>query len=140
MIGAFWLGVVAGVGASMLLLRLIVQPTQQQILALLESERDVAKQEAKVYRNLLFPVMAKVDNEGRSGSTLEPVAAQVPRPVGAGSGKANPQPQNPFFNRRIPFKLRFKLAAKALNSKQQRTDALASALEQQKPSGEKTNA
>jgi len=101
----------------------------KELVANLERERDEAKHEAKVYRNLLFPVMARVEQPQPPVTDVTQVTSER-KPL---------TPVGPRTNRRIPFRQRWKQAAAAMNSKQKKTDALASALTNQK-SQEKTNA
>jgi hypothetical protein len=113
----------------------------QQLIVSLECERDAARDEAQAFRGILIPKLAKV--EGAAG---EPRAAAIPpelplqRTAFSAASPIPAKPVNPLLNKRIPFRLRFKMAAKANNMKQKQTDALASALAQIKPAQEKSNA
>jgi hypothetical protein len=115
----------------------------EQIVRILERQRDEARQEAKVFRNLLFPVMAKAES-GASGdvssAAATPVAAARQAPPSA-SPKAPELPKTvaDIWKMKVPYRQKFKLYQQLTNSKQQRTDALASALEKQKPAQEKTH-
>lgn len=85
---------------------------------------DRERAECKVYRNLLFPVLSRVDQ-------AEPIKELIPRTI----EKIAPKP---VLDRRVPFRIRFKQGMAKLNTKQRNTDALAAALAKQ-PSQEKTN-
>lgn len=107
---------------------------RKELVANLEREREEAKHEAKVYRNLLFPVMAKAEGDGTwAGITKAFVEHDVVKNPTTTASTLTPP------NRRIPFRQRWKQAAQSMNSKQKKTDALASALTNQK-SQEKINA
>jgi hypothetical protein len=105
----------------------------EQIIKLLETDRDAAKHEAKVFRNLLFPVMARAE-----GAAAEPTPYPQPGPASsrsaAPSKPATPQPKtaDEIFKMKIPYREKFKLLMRLNNSKQLKHDALASALAQQK--------
>jgi hypothetical protein len=109
------------------------QKLYEQMFGLLLRERDQARNESTVYRNLLFPVLrdTKSDPAPTSNALHETRRGASERgPVAAPTAPAGP---SNFLGRRIPFKIRFKTAMRTLNTKQQKTDALASALENQKP-------
>lgn len=118
--------------------------TYGQIVEILTRDRDAAKHEASVFRRIVLPAFDKV------GSAVSGVAVSAVLGGGSVVGAAAPagatpkaaQPANPLLNRRTPFRIRFKQAAKMLNTGQRKTDALASALANQKvpqPSEEKQN-
>lgn len=108
----------------------------EQIITLLERDRDAAKSEAKLYRNLLMPALARAE-----GASEPKPAAVAPNKVAAPSKPASKPPEpksvDDIWAMRIPYREKFKLLMRLTNSKQRRTDALASALEQQKPIQEK---
>ena len=105
----------------------------QQIITILTNDRDAARNEAKVFRNLLFPVMAKAEG---AASTVDSAASGEGRVVAgkvAPSVVAAPKTVDEIWALKIPYREKFKLLLKLNNSKQVRTDALASALAKQKP-------
>ena len=89
----------------------------EQLVRTLENDRDAARNESKVFRGLLFPVLnrAEVATEG---------APKVP-------GESTSSPRR--VRSRMPFRTQFNLARKFMNTPQQKTDTLAAALEKQKP-------
>jgi hypothetical protein len=122
----------------------------EQIVRILMADRDAARTEARVFRNLLAPAIARAENpqpakgDWFSPDTLDLLNRNVAGMAAAAGKKERIGTQgdatpNPLANRRVPFRIRFKQAMKATNTKQQKTDALASALENQKPSQEKVN-
>lgn len=116
--------------------------TYAQMIEILTTDREAARHEASVFRRLVLPSFDKVENAA-SGVANNPVlggGSPIAAPAGA-TPKAVP-PVNPLRNRRTPFRIRFKQAAKLMNTGQRKTDALASALSQQKtqkPLEEKQN-
>lgn len=132
-----WPVIFVGIGFSLVILvsdyfsSVRQREIYESLISLLEKDRDYHKNEAKVFRGLLFPVLVKADISGAAAPTS---LADQSRP---GQGvKAADSPSvapNPLTNRRIPFRIRFKQGAKLFNSKQVGTDALAGALSQQKP-------
>jgi hypothetical protein len=145
---AFGSGVIFGVVAMAVVVFFAWLPSERtvydQIIRMLERDRDAARNEAKVFRNLLFPVMARAE-----GAASEPTPNPQPGPASsrsaAPSKPATPQPPSQpktvdeIFRMRIPYRDKFKLLMRLNNSKQQKHDALASALAQQKPAQEKTH-
>ena len=106
-----------------------VRRADERLIATLETDRDAARNEAKVFRGLLIPNFARVDTVTRAAEIK--AAADNAKP---GSIARDPN------RRRVPFRKLFNLARQESNQKQIRTDALASALEQVKvPTGEKDN-
>jgi len=106
----------------------------EQLFSVLERDRDEAKHEAKVFRGLAFPVMLKVESrEEAAGAVVsqQPLRNDAAQAPPASSGLSTKL--NPFFNRRSPFRIRFNKMRALTNSKQQKTDALAAALENAKP-------
>ena len=89
----------------------------EQMVALLEKDREAARAESKVFRGLLFPGVAKIEMSADSRGQAAPPPSAAP--------------VNPMLNRRVPFRLRWKQAVKLSNTKQMKTDALASALQKQ---------
>jgi|HubBroStandDraft_4_1064222.scaffolds.fasta_scaffold03927_5 hypothetical protein len=112
----------------------------EQIIRILEADRDAARNEAKVFRNLLFPVMTRAE-----GAAVELKPSPQAGPPSSRSA-APPKPATPtqpktvdeIFAMRIPYRDKFKLLLKLNNSKQQRRDTLASALGKQKPASTQT--
>lgn len=148
----FGLGVIVGaIGMALLFLSFVLPE--------LRGERDEARREIKVYRNLLIPGMAKADpvpgtypGTSSSASVTQPIASPasgvagrhaatpplfVPKPAAASS--AEPKTAEDVFKLKIPYRDKFKLLMRLTNSKQVRTDTLASALQKQKPIQEKHN-
>lgn len=102
--------------------------TYEQLVSILERSRDEARHEAQVFRRLVLPVYDKAENS--SSSAVSPPQSLGGVPVATSASPAQTPPSN-LFNRRVPFRVRFNQARKAMNTKQQKTDALASALEKQ---------
>lgn len=92
----------------------------ERVIAIIERERDEAVREMKVFRGILIPAIAP----SKVNAVSEPAK---PSALGIFSHLAN-------NTRRTPFRIRFKQSLKAMNSKQVKTDALASALAQQEKS------
>lgn len=109
----------------------------EQLIRILENDRDAARAESKTYRNLLFPLMAKTEaaHEAPNGANAAPAS----EPVKVGKlPAAPPVPPEPktvddIWKMRIPYRQKFKLLLKLNNTKQRNHDALVSALESQKP-------
>jgi hypothetical protein len=137
-IGGFFIGLVVGAALVMAAVHFLVLPNQAKlylrITELMERDRQEAKAEAKIFRSLVLPGLAKLESTN-SGAPGISTALSVPRPD-SGAKTADPSaslpPKSSLFNRRIPFRIRFKDAVKANNDPQKRTDALAQALIQQK--------
>lgn len=119
LIGVIAVGYFAFIGQ-----RLAHQEALSFVVGQLERERT----ESKVFRNLLFPVLAKTQPEVR---TLDDIKKDLP----SYSGKLI---SKDVLDKRTPFRIRFKQGMAKLNTKQRNTDALAAALAKQ-PSQEKTN-
>jgi hypothetical protein len=105
----------------------------EQLLRVLENDRDAARNEAKVFRGLLFPVLNKVE------AVSEDAAKRSSQPSGEGrnSGSvASSQTASVSPRRRprfIPSRVWFNMLRKNTNTPQKKTDALASALDKQVP-------
>ena len=146
------LGLLAGVIATSVCAFRWQRETYESIITLLERQRDEARTEAKVFRGLLFPVLNRQpDSSGAGSSPAAPSSSggglARSSKVEPSRGSQSPAPssdptqffENLLRSRRIPFRQKFNLARMATNSKQKKTDTLAAALSQQKPSGENKN-
>ncbi len=107
----------------------------EHLFAVLERDRDEARQEAKVFRRLVLPVFDKAEQSVVSAAPASPPQQET---AGATEGRAganhsSPAALHPLLNRRTPFRLRFKSAARMLNTKQKKIDALAASLGEQNP-------
>lgn len=91
----------------------------EQFIESVKAERDVARNEGKVFRDLLFPVLRKAE------------AVQLPEGSQAKSKLADAGPKRPARSH-VPFRTIFNQFRKASNTPQIKTDALAAALEWQK--------
>jgi hypothetical protein len=118
----------------------------EQIIKLLEAERDAARNEAKVFRNLSFPAIARAEGAAAEppahatpATTPGPRSAAPSRPAIAAVANTAPKTLDEVFASRLRYRDKFKMVMKLTNSKQQKTNALASALSQQKPVQEKPN-
>lgn len=142
----FGLGLLVGAVAMALLFLAFLLPE-------LRAERDEARREIKVYRNLLIPAMRSIDpvtapvTARAEGAAAEPQTATAahtvpstgPRPA-ASSKPASPvvpKTAEDIWKMPIRYRDKFKLLMRLTNSKQVRTDTLASALSKQKPYQEK---
>ena len=104
----------------------------EQLFQILERDRDEARHEAKVFRGLAFPVMLKIESReeaAQPGLSSQPLRQST----ASGAASSGPSTPNPLFNKRTPFRIRFNQMRKLTNTPQQKTDALASALEKQSP-------
>jgi hypothetical protein len=90
-----------------------------QMIATLEEERDAARDEAKIFRNLLFPAVARAENGELASAKAPPSQQSIPD-------------TRPRLRRQGSWKNFFNEVRKLSNTPQQKTDALASALEKQK--------
>lgn len=94
----------------------------EQIIRILAADRDKIREECTVYRNLLFPVLGRVEG-ATEASRVEPRATTRPAQAAvAPSAQA-------LLNRRTPFRIRFKQAVTQFNTPQKSHDALVKALE-----------
>jgi hypothetical protein len=120
--------------------------TYAQMFELLERERDAARHEAAVFRRLVLPVYDRAEKSisvGESptgspavgGARVATPATSAHLPPGV-----SPKPSEVRLDRRIPFRIRWKHQAAAVNTKQKNTNTLAEALSAQKPAGEKAHA
>jgi hypothetical protein len=131
------LGLIVGIVAGLA----IADRTTKKLIATLESDRELARNEAKVFRGLLFPVLNRSTEEAKPAPELPEIVKKPAQPAAA------PPPVNPLQRpRHMRTKTWFNQVRRILNSKQQRTDALSSAIEQarvqfkqQVPLEEKTN-
>lgn len=116
--------------------------TYGQLVAILARDRDEAKAELTAFRKVLFPGLARFDVKSEPHIDV-PAAQPTPLAAGktAGTSTKAPLTGNPLMNKRVPFRVRFNSARKLFNTGQRNTDALASALQQQKhkPLEEKAN-
>jgi hypothetical protein len=96
------------------------------IVARLEDERDHARNEAKVYRGLLIPAITRSEAKpaGAAGSAIE-----SPTSTATASGRRPASAASTRSASRVPFRNLFNAARRMTNTKQQRTDALANALQ-----------
>lgn len=83
----------------------------EQLVQTLEHERDEARNEAKVFRGLLFPAIARKNED------------QAPKKVDAPIRAGGVPPRG-----RMPFRKYFNLVREQTNKKQLATDALAAAI------------
>lgn len=126
---AFCCGLLVGAAAITFAWRL-ERKTWRQLVALLERQRDEARHEMKVYRGLLFPIVAKAETV--AGSSPAPASAsQGSSKVEPAAGNQSGRSSTRTFARK-PFRVRFKQAVRSFNSKQLGIDRLAGALEKQK--------
>lgn len=108
----------------------------REMISRVEAERDQAQQQATIYRNLLFPAMAKAELIG-AGSSPAPLAPTAQPPQGSrasGSSKVEPSRRThaaQSLGRRFGFRFRFNQARREKNSAQQLVDALAEKLPHQ---------
>ena len=138
-VGVYFLGLVMGGLLVILAVHFLVLPSQAklhgQLADLMERDRQEAKAEAKVFRSLVLPGLAKLENAASNlGPATAPTALKASRPD-PGANVVNPSPSplgNPLLNRRVPWRIRFKQAVKDNNDPQKHTDALAAALRNQK--------
>ncbi len=103
----------------------------EQILRMLETQRDEARQEAKVFRNLLFPVMAKAEAgaSGDVGGTAAAGAATRPasnRPGASPKAPELPKTADEIWRMRIPYREKFKLLIEKQKPVQEKTHVNAS--------------
>lgn len=106
----------------------------EQLVRTLENDRDAARQESKVFRGLLFPVINRAEAASEGAAAFSPGASSTPgrrAPKAAPLEVAAPKTVEEIWRLRVPYREKFKLLRQLSNSKQQRTDALASALKQQ---------
>lgn len=89
--------------------------TYESVYKLLLADRDAARKESETLRAALFPQLAKLGAE-QAPKRAQPAAAQVS------------PPQSAAFNRRIPFRLRFKQLVKEHNTTQMGRDRMAAAI------------
>lgn len=148
-VGAICLGFVMGSAAIILFWEFVIRPREEetfdQTVAHFEGELELARNEAKVYRNLLFPVLNRAEAPGAGAenplatTNLPPRVNRTPtKPAPTQAASATPGRKRPDL--RLPFRLRFNQARKATNTPQMKVDALAEALMQQKvPTQEKTD-
>lgn len=129
MIVGVLLGILIGVIGTGYMAFARQQQAHIEAVSFIQGVLDRERAECKVYRNLLFPVLAKAQP---TLSTEHTVAAQLEK-------YPNKQAfDRPVLDKRTPFRIRFKQGMAKLNTKQRNTDALAAALAKQ-PSQEKTN-
>ena len=95
----------------------------------LEADRDLARNEAKVYRELLFPVLRKTDTASGGASTATTTSAISPNGQTATVRDASPKAVPAKVRTRMPFRIRFNEMRRQMNTPQQKTDAMADALE-----------
>lgn len=126
LIGAL-LGVLIGVVAAGIYAYERQGASYAEISRLLEADRDAARNEAKVFRNLLFPALARIEK-----GELPAEAAATPAKASTGAGdRTHPVSRSPLFDKRTPFRVRFKQALAATNTKQKGRDELTAAIQQQ---------
>jgi hypothetical protein len=108
----------------------------EQLVRTVETQRDHAIAEMKVFRGLLFPVINRAAEAASEGAVRE-AATHPPTPLVQPSKLAAPAPSHsasPLMSRRLPFRMRFNQARKQTNTPQIKHDALADALAKQKTS------
>ena len=116
----------------------------EQLVATVEAERDKVAMEAKVYQRLLFPVLNRAEaGLGEANDTTQKRFSGEGQ-IGSASASSNPAQKNSVKRtvrrRNVPFRMLFNELRRAANTSQQKTDALATALSQQKvPTQEKTH-
>ena len=110
--------------------------TYEQLARIMERDREEARHEGSVFRRIVLPIYDKAESGSPVKASSEPAAqtasssaAPAKQPAPAGS----PDPLAPIFSKRTPFRIRFNRFRKLTNTKQQAHDALAVALEHQKP-------
>lgn len=119
----------------------------ERLVDIVVADRDRDRLENKVFRALLFPAIVRaekaVEAAGIAGdSSLPQNKPPAPQHTPTPAASTTQPPASPLDRKpgrmRLPFRIRFNQTRRELNTKQQKTDALASALEKQKPQ-EKTN-
>lgn len=128
----------------------------EETIRILTEDRDAAREEARIFRGIICPTMNR--KEGQPGPEL-PKPGQltnweqfkIPTPTKAKTETLPPAKKpavaQSFYcgrnvkpaGQRLPFRILFNQARQAMNSKQKKTDALASALSQVKTPQEKSN-
>lgn len=108
----------------------------EQMFEMLEADRDLARHEANVLRGILCPVLNRKPAEVSQGEPASDKAAPAKPAAGPGAhpaGRGTPQTRGGRRGQRMSFRLLFNQARMLTNSKQRKTDALATALEKVKP-------
>ena len=99
----------------------------EQLVRVLENDRDAARQEARVFRGLVLPSFSRVE-----ASEGAPEAGESQRT--AVSQKKPAQATQSFYRpARLPFRKLFNMERRKTNTPQQKTDALATALQKAQP-------
>jgi hypothetical protein len=98
----------------------------EEIIRRVEEERDFARNESRVYRGLLMPALKRTEAASGDRENTIPQSHPVEK---APASTPSRSPQTASRLRRLPFRQQFNLARKAMNTPQQRTDALAEALQ-----------
>jgi|SRR5215472_4858534 len=138
MIEGLVIGLLCGFGAGICVGIWFAHAADNRVIEQLAGERDRALAEKNAFRNLVVPQLGR---QARVEVTSDPLAGfyrkpPAPATEGTAIGPVAPKnPEPPATNaaaptlRRMPFRKRFNLIRRGTNAKQQRTDALASAIE-----------
>ena len=104
--------------------------TYEKLVRIVERDREEARHEASVFRKIVLPIYDRAEGSSEpaalpSSSSAAPAKQSVPAVSPASSGSV--------LTKRTPFRIRFNKFRQFTNTKQQAHDALAGALEKQKP-------
>lgn len=98
----------------------------EQLVKTLEADRDGVIKEMRVYRNLLFPVLARADNPVAVADLPNTTAPKAANAVVVNRAGVVPHTGRPV--QRLSFRQRFNKARKTTNTPQIKTDVLADAI------------
>lgn len=126
-------GMALGFIGSLAAAEFIVGRGDAKTIELLTADRDLARHEANVLRGILCPVLNRKPSEAAQGepAPAKPAAQADAHPAGRGT----PSPgMMRTGKQRISFRRAFNTARMLTNSKQRKTDALATAIDKAKAS------